>query len=46
MENRQDKPIMNTLSYLLKVESAVQQMIKLGEIDRELFEKYYDEVEE
>ena len=46
MKNRQDKPIMNTLSYLLKVESTVQQMIKLGEIDRELFEKYYEEVEE
>lgn len=37
---------MITLSYLLKVEYAVQQMIKLGDLDRELFEKYYDEVEE
>lgn len=46
MENRQNKPIMNTLSYLLKVESAVQQMIKLGDLDQELFDKYYDEVEE
>lgn len=45
MENRQNKPMI-TLSYLLKVEYAVQQMIKLGDLDRELFEKYYDEVEE
>ena len=45
MENRQNKPMI-TLSYLLKVEYAVQQMMKLGEIDRELFERYYEEVEE
>lgn len=31
---------------ILKVESAVKQMIKLGEIDKELFEKYYEEVTE
>jgi hypothetical protein len=46
MKNRQDKPIIDPLTYLVKVELAVQQMIKLGEIDRELFEKYYEEVEE
>lgn len=45
MENRQNKPML-TLSYLVKVEYAVQQMIKLSDLDRELFEKYYDEVEE
>lgn len=45
MENRQNKPML-TLSYLVKVEYAVQQMIKIGDLDRELFEKYYDEVEE
>ena len=45
MENRQNKPML-TLSYLVKVEYAVQQMIKLGDLDRELFEKYYDEVQE
>lgn len=44
-KNEQDKPITNALVHLLKVESAVKQMIKLGEIDKELFEKYYEEVE-
>lgn len=44
-EEQQNKPML-TLSYLVKVEYAVQQMIKLGDLDRELFEKYYDEVEE
>lgn len=46
MGDKHDKHSMYTLSYLLKVELAVQQMIKLGDLDRELFEKYYDEVEE
>lgn len=46
MENRHNNHSMYTLSYLLKVELAVQQMIKLGDLDRELFEKYYDEVKE
>ena len=45
-KNEQDKPITNALVYLLKVESAVKQMIKLGEIDKELFEKYYEEVQD
>lgn len=38
--------IEDDLLYLLKVESAVGQMIKLGEIDKGLFKKYYEEVEE
>lgn len=38
--------IEDDLVYLLKIESAVGQMIKLGELDKELFKKYYDEVEE
>lgn len=45
MKNEQDKSITEALVHLLKVESAVKQMIKLGEIDKELFEKYYEEVE-
>lgn len=38
--------IEDDLLYLLKVKSAVDQMIKLGEIDKGLFKKYYEEVEE
>ena len=45
MKNEQDKSITKALMHLLKVESAVKQMIKLGEIDKVLFKKYYEEVE-
>lgn len=38
--------IEDDLLYLLKVESAVGQMIKLGEIDKGLFKKYYEEVQD
>lgn len=34
------------LLHLMRVELTVKQMIKLGHIDHELFEKYYEEVEE
>ncbi len=45
-KEQKQRIMLEGLYHLFKVEKTVEQMIKLGHLNRELFEEYYKEVTE